>query len=50
MGRSVLADIVTGNGRCIVRQGETVTEDLIRLAKQHGKFLELTLNVDTSGK
>lgn len=50
LGERVLQDILSDTGECIISQGDTVDEDAIRRAKQHGKFLELTLNVEPEEK
>ena len=48
LGRRVKKDIYTDDNRCIIRKGETVDEELIKKAKAHGKFLELSLHVSDS--
>ena len=45
IGRRVAKDIFTDDNRCIVRKGEVVDRSIIKLAKDHGKFLELSLNM-----
>lgn len=47
IGRRVEKDIFTDDNRCIVRKGEVVDRSIIKLAKDHGKFLELSLNTAT---
>jgi DNA repair exonuclease SbcCD ATPase subunit len=46
LGARVAQDIFANDDQCIIKQGVLVDDDVIRRAKQSGKFLELTLNVE----
>ncbi len=37
--------IVADNGEVIVERGETITDDIIKHAKDSGKYIELTMNI-----
>lgn len=49
IGARVAQDIFSNDDQCIIKQGTIVDNDVILRAKQCGKFLELTLNVDPPG-
>lgn len=46
LGKKVSRDIETEDGTAIVKQGGIITEDIINKAKQAGKFLELSMNIE----
>jgi uncharacterized protein YrrD len=46
LGKKVSKDVVTEEGRIIISQGDTITDDVIKKAKAAGKFLELSMNIE----
>ena len=46
LGKKISRDIEGDDGSKIINQGETITEEVIDQAKQHGKFLELSMNIE----
>jgi uncharacterized protein YrrD len=46
LGKKVSRDIEADDGSTIVNQGEIITDDVIAKAKQSGKFLELSMNIE----
>jgi len=43
-GRRVTKTIISNSGEVIIRQGETITNEVIELSKQNGKLIELIMN------
>lgn len=46
LGKKVSRDIDADDGSTIVNQGEIISDDVIAKAKQSGKFLELSMNIE----
>ncbi|HOX27716.1 MAG TPA: hypothetical protein PLQ76_01035, partial [bacterium] len=47
LGKRCGRDIVTEDDYCVVRKGEEITPEVIRRAKDYGRFIELSLAIDT---
>lgn len=43
-GRRVTKTITTDSGKLIIDQGDTITDKIIEISKQHGKLIELIMN------
>lgn len=43
-GKRVTKTIVSDSGTVIIRQGETITDEVIEVSKQNGKLIELIMN------
>lgn len=46
IGKKVSREIQSDDGITIAEQGETITDDIINKAKEAGKFLELSMNIE----
>jgi uncharacterized protein YrrD len=46
LGKKVSRDIEADDGSTVINQGEIITDDVIAKAKQNGKFLELSMNIE----
>lgn len=46
LGKKISRDIEADDGSVVIRQGETISEDVIARAKAGGKFLELSMNIE----
>ncbi|MFA6448765.1 MAG: PRC-barrel domain-containing protein [bacterium] len=46
LGKKVSKDVASEDGRLIISQGETISDDVIKKAKASGKFLELSMNIE----
>jgi uncharacterized protein YrrD len=46
IGKKVSRDIDADDGSSVIRQGETITDSVIKKAKEYGKFLELSMNIE----
>lgn len=46
LGKRVSKDVYSEDGRLVISQGDTITDDVIKAAKASGKFLELSMNIE----